>query len=184
MSEKIRAAIIGGSEDGKTFLASGISRGWWSRDGFRSLVFDPFHWENDWGPQAKVFGDFDKWRAVVNRVRPAQKFAAIWDEATDNGGRDRDNAGLLTAIRHNCDRLLVISHGFSSLLPMMRGSLTDVLLAVRDPDEAREWARLFVDESVMQATRLRQYEFLHKRKHRPARVLRYSAAQIKAGITL
>lgn len=184
MSHKIRAAIIGGSEDGKTFLATGLSRGWWARDGFRSIVFDPYAWENDWGPQAKVFTDFDRWRAVIDRIRPEQKFAAIWDEATDNGGRDRDNAGLLTAIRHNCDRMLVIGHGYSAMLPIMRGSLTDVILALRDPDEARDWARLFVDEAVMQATKLKQYEFLHKRKHCPARVLRYTRNQIEAGITL
>jgi len=183
MSYKIRAAIIGGSEDGKTFLAGGISRGWYARDRYRSLVADPFPWENDWGPQAKVFGDFEQWRRVVAGVKPEQKFAAIWDEATE-GGRDRDNTGLLTAIRHNCDRFIFIGHDFASMLPVMRGSLTDIVLAVRTPDEARKWADLMVDDAVMQAAALGKYQFLHKRKHCPVRILRYTAAQIKAGIML
>ncbi len=85
MSEKRRIAIIGGSEDGKTFLAGGISRGWWLRDRFRSLVADPFPWENNWGPQAKVLSNFEQWRTVVAGIKPAQRIAAIWDEGTEGG---------------------------------------------------------------------------------------------------
>ena len=192
--ESIRCAIIGGSLDGKTFLAAGFSRGLYKNDGIASLVFDPYRGETDWGTQALVFGpdDFEKWRRAVTNVRPEQKFAAIWDEGTHTGGDDKKNTKLVTAIRHNCPAFIYIGHGYSTLRPIMRGSLTHVCLAARDPEDAKEWARVMVDADVMRAAEpapprgngLRQYEFLKKRKHRPVEILRYSKAEILAGIQL
>lgn len=199
LPQKIRCAIIGGSLDGKTFLASGISRGLWRFYGYRSLVFDPFKGETDWGPQALVFGpsvreqqtgasdvaiprEFARFRRVVSSVKPEQKFAIFWDEVTDTGGRDRGNTGMVTAARHNSDAVFLIGHSYATLLPTMRGSLSDVLLAVRDPDDAAEWAKVMVDRDVMKATDLKQYEFLRKTKHRPASVVKYTPAEIKAGV--
>lgn len=201
MSEKIRAAIVGGSEDGKTFLASGFSRGLWKARRWRSLVFDPYKGETAYGPQALVFGptsaeqgnpdlyasavtrEFERFKRTVSSVKLEQKFCAIWDEASSTGGRNRDNTGLVTAIRHNCPGFLVLCHSYATLLPAMRGSLTDVILAARDPDDAAEWAKVMVDPSIIEAAQsLKQYEFLHKRKHQPARILRYSKAEILAGV--
>lgn len=204
----IRAAIVGGSLDGKTFLASGFSRGLWKNYGYRTIAFDPYRGETDWGPQAFVIGptkqqlktqgdevisaEFEKFRRIVRGIEPHQKIAVIWDEGTDTGGRDRDNTGLFTAIRHNTDAFFFIGHGFATMLPTMRGSLSDVILAARDPEDARDWARLMVDAEVMQASAprppvgngLRQFEFLHKQKHEPCKILRYSKWQILAGLSL
>lgn len=189
MSQKfpaIRAAIIGGSEDGKTFITAGYSRGLWRERSSASLVFDPFKGETDWGKQALVFGpkDFAKWKRVVSNVRPEMNYTAIWDEGTHTGGRDVENTELITAIRHNCPYFFFIGHGYSTLRPIMRGSLTHVVLAVRDPDDAAEWAKVMVDRDVMQATALKQYEFLKKRKHHPVEILRYTKAEIERGIML
>jgi hypothetical protein len=201
LKEKIRCAIIGGSLDGKTFLAAGISRGLWKFHGYRSLVFDPFKGETDWGRQAVVFGpspkeqaagqadeaikrEFARFRRVVSSVKPEQKFAIFWDEVTDTGGRDRSNTGMVTAARHNSDAVFLIGHSYATLLPTMRGSLSDVLLAVRDPDDAAEWSKVMVDPEVMQSTKLKKYEFMRKRKHEPIQILRYTAAQVMGGISL
>lgn len=178
---KIRAAIIGGSEDGKTFLASGFSRGLWRKHGLRSIVFDPWKGETAWGPQAWVTKDFLEFSRAVARTKGC---AVFWDEGSSYGGRERENIAKFTAIRHNHPAFFFIGHAYSTMLPIMRGSLTEILLAVRDPDDAAEWAKVMVDPSIREAAQnLRQYEFLHKRKHQPFRVLRYSKAEILKGIT-
>lgn len=200
MSDKIRAAIIGASLDGKTSLAAAISKGLWPSRKFRSLAFDPFKGETEWGRQALVIGptkaqvkthpnpdklisaEFARFKRVARGIEPHQKIAVFWDEGTDTGGRDSDNTGLFTAIRHSTDIFFFIGHGYQTMLPLMRSNLTDVFLAVRDAKEARDWATLFVDEAVMQCTQLKQYEFLHKRKHRQVQILRPTAQQIKHGI--
>jgi hypothetical protein len=180
--ENTRAAIIGGSESGKSFRAMGYSRGYWRRHRLRSLVFDPWARSTKpiaWGPQAWVTDDFDTWKRVVTSVKGC---VAIWDEASGNGGRDRENVGLLTEIRHRHPVLMCIAHAHAALLPMMRINLTDLFIAQADPDDAAEWAKTMKDTAVREATQLQQYEFLHKRNFKPVRVLRESAAEIEAGI--
>lgn len=179
MSDKIRAAIIGGSESGKTFLTHGFSRGLW-RARKRSLVFDPWKGETKWGPQAWVTHDFEQWKRVVTGT---QGCAVIWDESTANGGRDRENLPLFTEIRHRHPVLFCIGHAYSAMLPVMRGSLTDLFLANTYQSDADEWSQVMRDPEIARiAPTLAQYEFLHKRCFQPIRRLRYSPAQIMAGI--
>ncbi len=177
--QKIRAAVIGGSESGKTFRVMGYSRGLWARRGLRSLVFDPWKGETDWGPQAWVCKDFEKWRHVVANTSGC---VIVWDEATANGGRDRENVALFSEIRHRHPVLFCIGHAYSVMLPVMRVNLTDLFISSADARDADEWARVMRDPEVVEATKLGQYEFLHKRAFRPVRVLRDSADQIRAGI--
>lgn len=182
MSEKIRAAVIGGSECGKSFLVSGFTRGYWRHRRMRSIVFDPWMREpnpTDWGPGAWVTDDFDKWKRVVMGSRGC---VVVWDEATVNGGRDRDNLGLLTEIRHRHSVLFCLGHSYSAFLPTMRTCLTDLLLALPDPGDADEWAKVMKDPAVKQALGLQQYQFLHKRSFRPVRFVAFSPAEIRAGI--
>lgn len=179
LKENIRCAIIGGSLDGKTFLCAGIARGLWNRHRLRSIVFDPFKGETDFGKSAWVTADFEAFtRAVFN----TKGCAVFWDEGTATGGRDRDNLKFFTAIRHNHPAFFFIGHGYATMLPIMRGSLSEVIMAVRDPDDAAEWAKVMVDREVLRATTLKQYEFLHKRKHRPVSILRYSKKETLAGV--
>lgn len=182
--ENIRAAIIGGSESGKTTLAVGFSRGLWNRYRLRSLVFYPWLREKrrkpiQWGPQAWVTDDFAHWKRVVSSVEDC---AAIWDEATSHGGRDSDNVPLLTEIRHRHPVLVQIGHYHASILPGMRVNLTGLYLAAADPDDAAEWAKTMKDPAVKQAAGLDQYQFLKKRPFKPVEVLRYSESEIYAGI--
>ena len=181
LTAKTRAAVIGGSESGKTFLSIGWSRGLWAAHRLRSIVFDPYAQENNWGPQAWVTADFEKFERAAFGTKGC---AVFWDEGTMTGGRDRANLKFFTAIRHNHPVFVFIGHGFATMLPIMRGSLTDLILARRDPRDADQWAALTSDAEVMQATELAQYEFLQKRMFKPVRRLRYSAEQIKAGVVL
>jgi len=190
LTANIRCAVAGGSEDGKSFLVSGFVRGHWKRDRLRGLVFDP--WKNkdrvpiDWGNNLGdgkpwVTDNFEKFRrAVVN----TKNCCVVWDEATSNGGRDSDNVALLTEIRHLHPAFYMMVHSYAMMLPVMRGSLTHAVMAVRDPDDAKEWAKVMVDRDVLQSTTLKQYEFLKKRKHRPVEILRHTPAQIHSGIYL
>lgn len=184
MSEsKRRVAVIGGSESGKTELVAGLTRGHWAAQAVRALAFDPWLAENPrrWNPHGWATNEWEKFAHVVRRT---SGFCVVWDEATMNGGRDRENVGLLTEIRHAHPYLYAIGHDYASFLPVMRGSLTDLVLARRPVQEAKDWANQFSDAEIMRAADLGQYEFLHKRAFQPVRVLRYSLAQLKAGVTL
>ena len=76
--------------------------------------------------------------------------------------------------------MIFIVHNYAAMLPVMRGSLTEVLLAVRDPDDAAEWARVMVDGQVREkSVLLRQHEFLRKRKHQACRVPKHTPAEIE-----
>jgi hypothetical protein len=178
---KIRCAVIGGSESGKTFRTIGYSRGMWRYYRMRSIVFDPWPEENDWGPQAWVTSDFERWKRAVTGTKGC---VAIWDEATANGGRDRENVPLFSEIRHRHPAIFCIGHAYSSILPLMRINLTDLVMTLADPDDAAEWAKIMKDPAVMQATQLQQYEYMHKRSFQPPRRLHESAAQIMQGIIL
>lgn len=186
MNERnIRAAIMGGSESGKSFLASGFVRGQWIRSRRRSMVFDPWLKEKrrtDWGNGAWVTGDFDRWKRAV-MTGPAG-CAVVWDEGTSNGGRDRDNVDLFTAIRHRHPVLFFIGHRFDAMLPVMRTSLTDIFLARCRSGDAEEWADTMTDDKIMDATTLNQYEFLHKRAFAPVRIIKHSPGEILAGLAI
>lgn len=175
---------MGGSESGKTALAIALSRGLWnSQTRRRSLVFDPYARKNRWGPAAWVTDEFEKFEHVVFRVHGC---AVFWDEGTSTGGRDRDKTKFFTAIRHNHDFFAFIGHDFTTMLPIMRSSLTDVILFRQSPSAAQYWADLFTDRDLLQSTDLAQYVALHKRAFQPVRTLRFSKTEIESagGVTL
>ena len=156
----------------------GFSRGLWRAHRWRSFVFDPWM-EKPWGPHAWVTRDFETWKHVVTHTAGG---VAIWDEATANGGRDRENVPLFTEIRHRHHAIFCIGHAYSAILPLMRINLTDVYLSLADPDDAAEWAKTMKDPNVTRATELRQFEFLHKRSFQPVEILRHSEADILRGV--
>ncbi len=182
MKEKIRGAIMGGSECGKTSLASSFSLALYRRYKLRSLVFFPWlkEYPHMWGKQAWVTTDFDDFRRVVFSVKNC---AVFWDEGTTTGGRDRENLDFFTAIRHKHPAFFFLGHQYAAMLSTMRGSLTDLYLARADPDDADKWARLFTDADVKEAKELNQYEFLHKRSYRKTIILRPTLDELRAGVT-
>lgn len=181
MSDNRRIAIMGGSESGKTALAIAISLGLWNRDKTRTLAFDPFLKKHNWGRHAWATDEFQKFEHVVFRVKGC---AAFWDEGTSSGGRDRDKVKMFTAVRHHHAFFAFMGHDHTTMLPIMRGSLTDVILFRQSDSAAQYWADLFTDKEILRSTGLDQYVALHKRAFRPVRELRFSEAELKKGVTL
>jgi len=184
-----RIAILGASESGKSFLASGIIRGQWRFDKRVSVVFDPWKgkkkhpWSapTEWGVGAWVNADFERWKRAALRTEGK---CVAWDEATTNGGRDRGNVGLFTEIRHNHPVLMVMGHRYEALLPTMRTCLTDLITARCMPDDAEKMAAEFMDAEIGKACELAQYQFLWKQPYKPVRIVSFTPEQISAGIRL
>lgn len=181
MSENRRVAIMGGSESGKTALAIGLSRGLWSKEKTRTIAFDPFLRIHAWGAQAWATDEFPKFEHVVFRLKGC---AAFWDEGTSSGGRDREKVKFFTAVRHNHAFFAFMGHDHTTMLPIMRGSLTDVILFRQSETAAQYWADLFTDKELLRSADLGQYVALHKRAFRPVRELRFSGDDLQKGVTL
>lgn len=184
-----RIAILGASESGKSFLASGIIRGQWRFERRRSCIFDPWKgkkkhpWSQptDWGAGAWVNNGFERWkRAALN----TEGLCVGWDEATTNGGRDRDNVGMFTEIRHNHPVLIVMGHRYEALLPTMRICLTDLITARCMPQDADKMAGEYMDAEIKRACDLEQYEFLWKQPFQPVRIVKFTPEQIAYGIRI
>ena len=173
-----RAVICGGSESGKTSLARGISRGLWNARGLRCLAFDPWM-KTRWPDHARAFREFVRWRHLVLNT---SGFCVIWDDATANGGRDKENVGLFSEIRHRHPVLICITHLHSALLPQMRVNITDGFLADSSPEDADEWAKTLREPALRSAAGLPQYSFLHKRVYRPIQLLAHSSADLDRGV--
>lgn len=172
---------MGGSECGKTSLAIGLSLGLWKGGKIRTLAFDPWLRENPkrWGAHAWATDEFEKFRHVVFNTHGC---AVIWDEGSSTGGRDRDNTPLFTAIRHNHEAIFFLGHQYSAMLPIMRGSLTDLFLFRAHADEADAWARILTDREILGASDLGQFHCIHKRAFKPAKKLTYTLDQLHAGV--
>jgi hypothetical protein len=171
---------MGGSLSGKTTLGVGLSRGAWRTNRLRSLCYDPFASKHNWGPQAWVTDEFDKFAHVVFNTRG---FAVFWDEGTENG-RERDNTKFFTRIRHNHPFFCFFGHDYATMLPVMRRSLTDVVLFDQSRKSAEFWANHFADEGLNVAAGQRQYQATHKRAYQQVRRLNFTAAQLAEGVTL
>jgi len=181
--ENIRAAIIGGSQCGKTFRAAGYARGFWRGRGLRSLVFDPWKGETNWGEGAWVTPNFETWRRVVTNTSGC---VAIWDEATTHGGDDDDeNAGFFSEIRHRHPAIFALGHCHSAIGRKLRVNLTDLFLALSDDVDAMLWARTMKDPELRNAANaavLPRFHFMHKKPYQPVKILSESADAIRAGI--
>jgi hypothetical protein len=182
LENKIRAAIIGPSEGGKTELAISFSLWLWKHYGIRTLAFDPWLREKPkrWGAHSWVTDEMPKFEHVVFKTHGC---AVFWDEATTNGGRDRDKVRFFTEVRHNHQALFALGHCYSAFLPVMRVCLTDLYLALDDVKDAEEWAAQMKDAQVMEATTLGQYQFLHKRAFRPVAIRKHSLSELQAGVS-
>lgn len=182
LEKKIRSAIIGASESGKTELAVSLSLYLWKHYGLRALVFDPWLRESPrrWGAHAWATDEMEKFEHVVFQTKGC---VVVWDEATTNGGRDRDKTRFFTEVRHNHPVIFALGHCYSAFLPVMRSCLTDLFLALDDDKDAEAWAVTMKDKDVMKATTLGQYQFLQKRAFAPVQIRKHSLADLKAGVS-
>ena len=152
----LHAGTFGRGFSGKTFLNKSFSRSYWRNHGIKSLVLDPN--KDDWGPQAWVTDDEEKfWDVVWKRETGC---AVFMDEAAETIKRDNENVPLFTRIRHRAHRLHVMGHSGVNLLPQQREQLHCLFLFQQTERAAKMWVETFIDPRLMQSTELNQYEFL------------------------
>jgi hypothetical protein len=154
----LHAGIFGRGFSGKTYLAKNLSKVYWSNHGVKSLVLDP-NLESDWGSQAWVTNDPDKfWDMVWRREKRCALFV---EEAAESLARDNEKTSLFTRVRHRGHRLHVSGHSGVNLLPQQREQLHVLFLFQQTRKASQLWAETFMDERLLAATDLAQYEFLH-----------------------
>ena len=158
--------IFGPKLSGKTTLARALSERYWRQYKIRSLVLDPH--EEQWGEQAKVFSDEDKFWLIVWKT---EKCLVIVEEASATIRRERELIPVFTRLRHHNHILLVIGHSGVDLLPTMRQQL-DTLFLFRQPESAAKiWAETFTQNELLQAVDLQQFEFIQTQLYkRPKRM--------------
>lgn len=173
MNEWINCGVFGPKLSGKTTLAKRLVADIHRTTGRRALVLDP-HFE-DWPPccflapkraneAGEVYAAEDEfWRVVWN----SENMVVVVEEAAATIRRDRDLVPVFTRLRHCHHRLLVIGHSGMDLLPVMRQQL-DCLFLFRQPESAAKvWAETFTEKGLLQATELRQFEFIRCQLYQP-----------------
>lgn len=153
----LHAGTFGRGFSGKTFLNKELSRNYWSQHGIKSLVLDPNR--ENWGAQAWVTDDEEKfWWMVWHKETSCALFV---DEAGETIKRDDEKSSLFTRVRHRGHRMHVMGHSGVNLLPKQREQLHVLFLFQQTRKAAQMWVETFMDERIMEATTLAQYEFLH-----------------------
>lgn len=160
----VNGGIFGPKLSGKTTLARALARAYYVRAGRRALVFDP-HLE-PWGNHAFVTADEEKFWPVVWRETG---YLVVVEEAAATIRRERELVPVFTRLRHNNHKLLVIGHSGMDLLPVMRQQLDEIYL-FRQPEKAAVvWAETFCEDGLLDAQKLRQFEFLRCRLYEKPR---------------
>ena len=152
------AGIFGPKLSGETTLARALSLQYWRQSQLRSLVYDPNDDEKDlWGKHAfSTSNEAHFWECVWK----TQGCLVIVEEAAATIRRERELVPAFTRIRHNHHKVIVIGHSGADLLPVMRQQIDQIYL-FRQPKKAAEvWAETFCEDGLLQATQLRQYEFI------------------------
>lgn len=155
------AGIFGPKLSGKTTLAKELSRQHWVRAQRRSLVLDPNL--EDWGPQAWVTDDEEKFWSVVWRA-DGKPSLVIVEEATETINRDKGLTRVFTRLRHLHHKLIVIGHHGSNLLPIMRDQFDTLYLFRQSEKSAKDWAETMTQPGFEAAKELPQHEFLFGEK--------------------
>jgi hypothetical protein len=165
----IRGGVFGPSLCGKTTLVKSLSRDYFNVFGIRSLVLDTVAQSRDWGSQAWVCFDAEKFWPQVWQCRAC---LVIVDDGSVTIKRDKDLIGVFTAMRHCHHRLLVVGHDSSDLLPVMRRQFDTLYLFKQDRNAADAWANVFMNDDILNVTQLNQYEFLRCQAWKPVEKLK------------
>lgn len=152
---KQHIGIFGPGQSGKTTLAKSVSESMQKRHGFDSLVLDPNgeHWK------ASKFTTTDE-EAFWPVVWKSERCLIVVEEATEMIARNKDLIGLFTRIRHKGHKLMVIGHNGTNLLPIMREQIHFLFLFRQPFASAKLWSDTMAEDRLIQATTLKQYEFL------------------------
>ena len=153
----LHAGTFGRGLSGKSLLNRENSKAYWRNHGIKSLKLDPNR--EDWGPQCWVTDDPEKFADMVWKRETG--CAIFVEEAAEMISRDNENTPFFTRVRHRGHRLHVMGHSGTNLLPQQREQLHVLFLFQQTLKAAKIWAETFMDERILEATSLAQYEFLH-----------------------
>jgi hypothetical protein len=163
--QRLHFGIFGPGLSGKTTLARWLSWCYWCGWRVKSLVHDING--DQWGPQAWCTAEEEKfWEMVWHREVDCALFI---EEAAETIARDNEKTALFTRVRHRQGsggpghRLHVIGHSGANLLPVQRQQIHTLYLFRQSEAGAELWAEEFADDRILEATTLRQYEFLYCR---------------------
>lgn len=149
--------IFGPKLSGKTTLARAWCEAQFLKNGKLTLALD-IHGDGGWKGNVRATADsaeFWKW------VYGSRDKIILVDEAAATIARDRTLVPLFTALRHRGHWLVVIGHSGMDLLPVMRQNLDEIFLFRQPASAAAVWCEVFAEESLMECTELKQFEFLH-----------------------
>lgn len=160
--------IFGRRLSGKTTLTIAVCRGSHANNGRLSVVLDPKMHEHVWGPHCYVTNAREKWLWKWQHPQ-CRNCNIVWEESATTIKRDADLVDVFTAkAGERGHRLIVTGHSGSSLLPVMREQLTELMLFRQSRREAEMWAEQFADDKILAACSLDfdRREFLHVRMGR------------------
>ena len=156
----VNAGVFGPKMSGKTTLAIELTNQMWKRLGRKALVVDPYKHENEWPESAWVTKNEAHFWQIVYK---AKGYLIVVDEATEMINREKDLVPVFTALSHREHQLLVMGHGSTNLLPIMRRSLDRIYLFRQDEDDAKTWSKVFTYKPLREAENLKQSHFIdHK----------------------
>jgi hypothetical protein len=153
----LHVGTFGRGFSGKTTLNKQQSAAYWENYGIKSLVLDKNR--EKWNRGAFVTDNEELfWNMVWHREKGCALFV---EEAAETIARDNGQTSLFTRVRHRGHRLHVSGHSGTNLLPEQRNQLHVLNLFQQTPKAAAIWRETFMDERIMEACELAQYEFLH-----------------------
>lgn len=155
---RLHVGIFGPGQSGKTTLARHLCRSYWENHGIPSLVLDPNL--EIWGKHARVFSDESAFWDTVWREK---SHAVFVEEAAETIRRDNGKISLFTRVRHRGHKVHVSGHSGMNLLPVMREQLSTLFLFRQSPRAAALWSEMLVDDRILAATSLGEFEFLECR---------------------
>jgi hypothetical protein len=176
--EEPLGVIIGPTKCGKTTLTAWLVSQMWILHGLVSIVFDPFFFKNTWPKSARVIGDLQLFKKVVENTRHK---AIFWDESSTTVKKfDPEDIAFFTQIRHKHKAFFVIGHDFTVISPMMRANLSEAYVFKQVQNRPTQWAGLFADMEMLKTADLAHREFIHKEAFKPLKIRRLSLDEIKS----
>lgn len=155
--------IAGLTESGKTTLALELVHAKRHKEQAKVLVLDPNFedWDCDF-----ITDDADEFMEVAKNEESCYLVVDESGESLDK--YDRTLNWLGTRSRHWGHRLILITHEMTLIAKAIRGQCSDLFAFEMNAQNAREWALLFNDDYIREASKLSNHEYIFKRRGFPA----------------
>lgn len=154
--------VAGLTESGKTTLALELVHAKRYAEGAKVLVLDPNFedWDCDF-----ITDDADEFMEVAKNEESCYLVIDESGEALDK--YDKTLNWLGTRSRHWGHRLILITHEMTLIAKAIRGQCSDLFAFEQNWQNAKEWALLFNDKKLEEASQLSNYEYLFKKRGHP-----------------